>query len=36
MIASALLQQHGFTAVANVVGGMDAWNIVDLQKKRAR
>jgi hydroxyacylglutathione hydrolase len=27
-IASALLQRHGFTAVANVVGGMDAWNKV--------
>jgi len=29
MIASTLLQRHGFTAVANVVGGMDAWNIVE-------
>jgi hydroxyacylglutathione hydrolase len=26
MIASALLQRQGFKAVANVVGGMDAWN----------
>ena len=29
MIASALLQRHGFTAVANVVGGVDAWNKVE-------
>lgn len=29
MIACALLQRHGFTAVANVVGGMDAWNKVE-------
>ena len=28
-IACALLQRHGFTAVANVVGGMDAWNKVE-------
>ena len=28
-IASALLQRHGFTAVANVVGGMEAWNQVE-------
>jgi hydroxyacylglutathione hydrolase len=29
MIASALLQRHGFTAVANVVGGMEAWDKVE-------
>jgi len=29
MIASAILQRKGFTAVANVVGGMDAWNKVE-------
>jgi hydroxyacylglutathione hydrolase len=29
MIASALLQRHGFKAVDNVVGGMDAWNKVE-------
>jgi glyoxylase-like metal-dependent hydrolase (beta-lactamase superfamily II)/rhodanese-related sulfurtransferase len=29
MIASALLQRQGFTAVANVVGGMEAWNQVE-------
>jgi hydroxyacylglutathione hydrolase len=28
MIASALLQRHGFTAVANVLGGMEAWDKV--------
>jgi hydroxyacylglutathione hydrolase len=28
MIASALLQRHGFTAVANVIGGMEAWKQV--------
>jgi hydroxyacylglutathione hydrolase len=29
MIATALLQRQGFTAVANVVGGMEAWNQVE-------
>jgi hydroxyacylglutathione hydrolase len=28
MIASALLQRQGFTTVANVAGGMEAWNKV--------
>jgi hypothetical protein len=33
MIDSVLLQRHGFTAVANVVGGMDAWNkAVELER----
>jgi hydroxyacylglutathione hydrolase len=36
-IASALIQRHGFTAVANVVGGIDAWNkVVWKQPERER
>jgi rhodanese-related sulfurtransferase len=33
MIASALLQRHGFTEVANVVGGMEAWNNLEWKQE---
>jgi rhodanese-related sulfurtransferase len=36
MIASALLQRHGFAAVANVVGGMEAWNQAEREGDRVQ
>lgn len=33
-LATSILERHGYTRVANLLGGMTAWNALDLQREK--